>query len=163
MRIRPHSIGFRALKNVRLRFFGISTTRYKIHDGPIGSENPEASERNHFWTSEVEKMKEKEVSESFEKAVVDYGSKLDSEENLLKQFMSKAYRTEMEAFLADSGTFLSFLYLRSQPRIHKPIDPKISKFDWSSPVRDFEIVVFPVRDFANFSAPNPVRCWSTDP
>ena len=108
MRIRPHSIGFRALKNVRLRFFGISTTRYKIQDGPIGSENPEASERNHFWTSEVEKMKEKEISESFEKAVVDYGSKLDSEENLLKQFMSKAYRTEMEAFLADSGTFLVF-------------------------------------------------------
>ena len=128
MRIRPHSIGFRALKNVRLRFFGISTTRYKIHDGPIGSENPEASERNHFWTSEVEKMKEKEISESFEKAVVDYGSKLDSEENLLKQFMSKAYRTEMEAFLADSGTLLACLYFQSR-----------------------------VRDFANFSAPSPVR------
>ena len=108
MRIRPHSIGFRALKNVRLRFFGISTTRYKIQDGPSASENPEESKRNHFWTSEVEKMKEKEISESFEKAVVDYGSKLDSEENLLKQFMSKAYRTEMEAFLADSGTFLVF-------------------------------------------------------
>ena len=108
MRIRPHSIGFWALKNVRLRSFGISSTRFKIQDEPIGSENPGESGAppgNHFWTSEVEKMKEKEISESFEKAVVDYGSKLDSEENLLKQFMSKAYRTEMEAFLADSGKF----------------------------------------------------------
>ena len=105
MRIRPHSIGFRALKNVRLRSLGISSVRYKIEDGPIGKENTEEASGNHFWTSEVEKMKEKEISESFENAVVDYGSKLDSEENLLKQFMSKAYRTEMEAFLADSGKF----------------------------------------------------------
>ena len=108
MRIRPHAIGFRALKNVRLRSLGISSTRFKSQDEPIGSENPGESGAppgNHFWTSEIEKMKEKEISESFEKAVVDYGSKLDSEENLLKQFMSKAYRTEMEAFLADSGKF----------------------------------------------------------
>ena len=108
MRIRPHSIGFRALKNVRLRSLGISSIRFKIQDEPIGSENPGES-GNHFWTSEVEKMKEEEISESFEKAVVDYGSKLDSEENLLKQFMSKAYRTEMEAFLADSGMFNGIL------------------------------------------------------
>ena len=97
MRIRPHFIGFRALKNVRLRSLGISTAR--LNDGPIRSD---AGDPN-FWIGEVEKIKEKVISESFEKSVVDYGSKLDPEENLLKQFMSKAYRTEMEAFLADSG------------------------------------------------------------
>ena len=99
MRIRPHSIGFRALKNVRLRSLGISTVR--LNDGPIRSES-DAGDPN-FWSGEIEKIKEKVFSESFEKSVVDYGSKLDPEENLLKQFMSKAYRTEMEAFLADSG------------------------------------------------------------
>ena len=109
MRIRPHS-GFRTLKNVRLRSLGISTTLK--NDGPIRSENSEKShsEESQFWAAEVEKIKEKQISESFEKSVVDYGSKLDPEENLLKQFMSKAYRTEMEAFLADSGKIYGFLH-----------------------------------------------------
>ena len=70
MRIRPNSIVFRALKNFRLR------SRLKIQDGLIGSENPEESWRNHFWTSEVEKMKAKEILEPFENY-------------LLKQFMPR--------------------------------------------------------------------------
>ena len=94
MRIRPNSIGFRALKNFRLRSLGISSTRLKIQDGLIGSENPEESWRNHFWTSEVEKMKAKEILEPFENY-------------LLKQLMPMAFLADFCDFgdSDDSGDY----------------------------------------------------------
>ena len=61
-----------------------------------------------FWPSEIEKEIEIDATRDFITDLTSYSEKIqEKNENILEEFMKKAYSTEMEAYLADAGIELN--------------------------------------------------------
>ena len=61
-----------------------------------------------FWPSQIEKEIEIDATRDFITDLTSYSEKIqEKNENILQEFMDKAYSTEMEAYLADAGIELN--------------------------------------------------------
>ena len=70
---------------------------------------PLIEENRKFWPEKVEEEIYIDKTDEFVTDLTNYGAKVaDNSENLLKEFMDKAYATDMEAYLADAG--MDFYY-----------------------------------------------------